>query len=159
MAQTKYLFLKGKASWVRAHQLDRFEKWSFQFHPDSQALEVIRDLQAEGLKNILKKDDDGYFIVLSRPKQKMIRGKVVGFAPPEVIDREGKPLLVPVGNGSDVTAKIEVYPFSVPGGSKGVAARWASLRVDNLVPFEKESFTEQEEKLVRNLPEQPEPLF
>ena len=72
------LVLKGDLNWVRTGDLDhKFDnettkgKWSAQLLPDAESLEIIRDLQAEGLKNVLKKNDENrYFTNFSRVFQK-----------------------------------------------------------------------------------------
>lgn len=163
MSKTEYIFVKGKTKWFRAAQPDpKYEKWSHVLWLDNESLEKIRELQARGLKNLLKKDEDGYYISLGRPTNRKINGRITGLAPPEVIMADGVTPLrnVNVGNGSDVTTKLEVYEHKTPGGGKAVAARWLSSRIDNLVEFDgKHDFTEGEAAAVKGLAEQPAPLF
>lgn len=157
MAATEYVFLTGKLSWVKTTVPDEWGKWKATIHPNNESLEKIRDLQAEGIKNVLKKDEDGYCCTFSRPTQKMIKGKVVGLAPPEVLQADGKTPLtgVLVGNGSDGVIKLEVYPHGTPGGGKAKAARLLSIKVDNLIPFEmKKDFSEGQLLAVEGLAEQ-----
>ena len=137
MASNTYLYVQGKLSWVRCDKPDEWGKWKATIHPTPASLEKIRELQAEGLKNVLKKDEDGYFIAFSRPTQKMIKGKVVGLIPPSVVDENGAPFNKPIGNGSDGILKLEVYQHSTPGGGKAKAARLESVKVTNLIPFER----------------------
>ena len=96
----------------------------------------------------------------NRQPQRLVQGKLVGQAPPMVVDKEGKPLDsdIQVGNGSDVTLKLEVYSYR---SNKGIAARWVSMQVDNLVPFDKaRDFDEVQQRAVRGLDQvQPQPLF
>lgn len=163
----KYVFVSGKCKWLKAQAPNKFGNWSHELHLDDKSLNIINDLkenkgEVEGIKNVLKKDDDGYFMTFNRPQQKMVRGKVVGFAAPELLDRDGKRLYdLLVGNGSDITTKLEYYTYNKPAGGKGSAVRWASSRVDNLVPFETQrDFTEEQKQAVRGLSEQPpQPLF
>jgi len=170
---TEYVYLKGKASWVQAHKVNEWGKWSMQLHPDTESLNIIRDLQTEGVKNVIKKDDDGYFVRLARPNEIKIKGKLVGMVPPEVFDGtkplkddEGNvvgfyPLKEYVGNGSDVIVKMEVYSHGVPGqpGKKQKAMRWLSLRVDDLVPYTKKSFDETSADMVDGFEKQSKQLF
>lgn len=160
---TEYVYIQGKLSWVKTQTPDEWGKWKCTVHPNAASLDKIRDLQAEGLKNVLKKDEDGYYVAFSRPTQKMIKGKVVGLAPPEILQADGKTPLtgVLVGNGSDGTVKLEVYSHGTPGGGKAKAARLLSIRVDNLIPFEmKRDFTRGQQEAVLGLEEvPPEPLF
>lgn len=169
-----YVFLKGKVKWFRAMTPDPWGNWKTDFYPVPESLELIRELQTaksgvNGIKNTLKKDEDGYYITFRRPQQKMMKGKVVGFTPPQVLDGSkqnedgSNPPLAEaslVGNGSDATIKLEIYVHGTPGGGKAKAARWDSARIDNLIPYEvKRDFTELEKKQIEGLASQPAPLF
>ena len=156
-----FVYVSGKGSWVRAVTPDQWDCWSATLHPDAKSLEIIRDLQAEGMKNTLKKDDDGYYTKFRRPVSKMMRGKVQAFTPPEVIDKDGKPLDgKKIGNGSDITLKLDVYEHGTPGGGKAKAARLEAVRVDNLIEFNPDSdFTPDEAGKVEGLKDQPEPVW
>lgn len=135
--KTELVDVHGKIKFCHAVSFNKYDKWSVTLYPTKDSLEVIRDLQAQGLKNVMKKDDDGYFIQFSREPTKLIRGKVVAFSAPKVIDREGKPFDGnKIGWGSDATIRLEVYTHGTPNGGKAKAARWDSVRIDNLVPFE-----------------------
>ena len=169
----EYVFLKGKTKWFRANQPDSYGNWKHQLWLDGPSLEKFRELQTtksgvQGIKNVLQKDDDGYYVTIRRPQQKLIRGKVVGFAPPEVLDGSktlpdgtNPPLRdVIVGNGSDIVTKIEVYSHPIPGGGRAKAVRWMSSRIDNLVPYEgRKDFTEDEERLVKGIEDQSPQMF
>lgn len=157
------VYVKGKVSWVKAVTPNDWDKWTVTLHPDAESLEVIRELQADGIKNRMKKDDDGYFIQFSRPTTIELRkGVKTGVTPPEVVDSNGAPLEgVAIGNGSDATVKLEVYSHPTPGGGRAKAARWAALRIDNLIPFNRDTdYPDQDRKEVsEGLREQPQPLF
>lgn len=160
---TEFVYLQGKCKWFRPHQLNDWGKWSHVIYPNAESLEKIRELQAEGVKNVIKKDDDGYFVSVGRPadiKKKTPSGmKIVGMKPPEVIGTDGSPLVgIAVGNGSDITTKCEVYSHSTPGGGKAKAMRWLSTRIDNLIPFTPDKdFDDVQIRAVKNLADQPEP--
>lgn len=157
---TENVYLSGKAKWARTQTPDKYSKWGLVLYPDAKSLEKIHKLKEEGIKNVLKKDDDGYCMTFSRPTSKMVRGKVIGMSPPEVLNKEGtRPLGELVGNGSDVTIKVETYGGKTPVGGTYKAARLASVRVDNLVPFQRDSFNEGAQKAIEGLSEQPEPIF
>lgn len=155
------IYLQGKVSWFRNKIPNQWNKWSTQVHPNPESLEIIRDLQAQGVKNQLKKDDDGYFINLSRPVTKETQsGKILSFEPVRVFNKDGSPFDGNVGNGSDATLKVEVYQHATPGGGKAKAMRWVSARIDNLVPFEADRDLDQAEvKAEAGLRNQPEQLF
>ena len=159
--KSEYIYVQGKVAWFRNKTPNQWNKYSVQIHPNPKSLEKIRDLQAEGLKNAVKKDDDGYYCNFTRPVTKeFASGKIVSFTPVEVFDKDGEVFDGLVGNGSDVTLKIEVYEHGTPGGGKAKAARWVSARIDNLVPYETDRDASEETKEARvGLPEQPEQLF
>lgn len=151
---TEFMYLRGKASWVRNQTLNEWGKWSMCLHPDEESLNKIYELKKEGLKNDVKKDDDGYYVYLSRLPTIRAKNRDIALKAPEIFDGtrpmpDGQgyaPLTALVGNGSDVVVKMEVYGFTHTG-RKGKAMRWASMRVDNLVPYipAKDLFPEQKE--------------
>lgn len=158
-----YVFIQGKVAWVKYVTPDpMYNKWSIQVHPNAEGIEVIRELQTQGIKNQFKKDEDGYYINFSRPVDRKIKGKVIGMTPPVVLNSEGTPMDgVAIGNGSDGTVKLEIYTHPTPSGGKAKAARWAGLKVDNLIPFNKDTdFPDPAMKeQAKGLDEQPEQLF
>lgn len=166
MAKTEYYYFQGKASWAKLVTPDHmFKKWSVKLHltPESYALFMKlkeKDGETEGILNEVKKDDDGYFVNLSRPTEKRYRDELRAFTPPEVIDKDGKVFQELIGDGSDITCKVECYRFKLPfKKNQGRAIRLASVRVDNLVPFTRAQYTDEQEALVKGLDEQPKQLF
>ncbi len=165
--KTKRLSVKGKCKWAHVTRLNRFEEWSLELWPTPEDLEVIRELQSRGLKNTMRKDEDGYNIRFKRSPKRDIRlrtgeVKTLIFSPPTVAMSDGSPLPsgVSIGNGSDVTVILEVYTHGTPGGGKAVAARLEGVRVDNLVPFNPDSDYDVETKAkVDELRDQPEHTF
>lgn len=157
------VYVKGKVSWVKHLTPNQWDKWSVTLHPDAASLEIIRDLQAEGVKNVIKKDEDGYFVQFSRPCTIELRkGVKSGVTPPEVVDTNGSPMDgIAIGNGSDATVKLEVYSHATPTGGRAKAARWAALRIDNLIPFNRDTDYPDEgrKEISEGLREQPQPLF
>lgn len=131
--------LKGKVSWVRMVQPNKYDKWSLTLHPDTESLNIIRDLQAEGVKNVIKKDDDNqYYLQISRPTTVELRkGVKSGVTPPIITDMDGRPMEgMAIGNGTDGTVICEVYSHPVPNSDKRAKAlRLAGLKIENLVPF------------------------
>lgn len=160
-SKTENIYIQGKVSWFRPKVPNKWNKWSVQIHPNDKGLEIIRELQAQGVKNQLKKDNDGYYTSFSRPVTKETStGKILSFTPVEVFDKDGNKFDGNVGNGSDVTLKLEVYQHATPGGGKAKAVRWVSARIDNLVPFEKErDLNDFEKEAAEGLDKQPEQLF
>lgn len=160
-SKSEHIYIQGKVSWFRPKVPNKWNKWSVQIHPNDKGLEIIRELQSQGVKNQLKKDDDGYFTTFSRPVTKeTATGKILSFVPVEVFDADGNPFDGNVGNGSDVTLKLEVYSHQTPGGGKAKAIRWVSARIDNLVPFEvSRDLNSFEKEASEGLDKQPEQLF
>lgn len=169
-APKEYIFLQGKVKWFRQNAPDQKydpPRWNHVMYPNDESLEKIRKLQSEGVKNVVKMDDDGSYLTLARPCYKDYIDKGTGgkkrmtFDAPPVLDANGIPCQnVLVGNGSDVTTKMEVYTHTKPGGGKAKAMRWESSRIDNLIPFEKTGdFLPKEELAIKNLDKQPEQLF
>lgn len=145
MANSSVEEFQGKIKYIHAAGLNKYDKWSVTFYPDPKALERIRDLQADGLKNVIKKDDDNqYFIQFSREPIKKYLDKKTGmtkemiFSPPKVKDHKGAALDGNrIGRGSDCKVLLELYWYNAPNSSKKVvAARFEGVIVDNLVPYE-----------------------
>jgi hypothetical protein len=139
---TESKYLKGKAKFAHVFDPDTmYNKWQVLLYPDEPSLKIIRELQEQGIKNKLKKDDDGYNMTFSRPtfRDNKRLGTTTPYAPPLVVDKDGTPWPrnTKIGNGSDVTIGLEVYEHAQPGtAKKAKAARLKSLRVENLVPYE-----------------------
>lgn len=162
-------FIEGMFKWVRHTKLDDWGKWKSVVYPNSESLEKIREWQAQGLKNKVSKDDDGWFTTFSRPASKLMKGKIVGFEAPKIFDgtqklADGSYKMITepiVGNGSTGIMKLELYNYTPPGSvNKAVAARWLSTRIDNLVPFDGlKDYDKEEARAVKGLTEQPQNLF
>lgn len=134
------LKLTGKLMWCRLVDLNKYGKWSLDLYPDNESLEKLRELQADGVKNVIKKDDDGYHVQISRPAQiEFQKGVVQSVTPPRIRDKDKLPLPanVRIGNGSDGEVTVEVYTHRVPNSEKRAKAmRLYAVDVFNLVPFE-----------------------
>jgi hypothetical protein len=137
------VFLKGIIKWCKHIKPDMTfppGKWSVQMYIEGLELEKVRMWQAEGIKNSVKHDNDGWYITLSRKCSLTTRdGKVRGLEPPFVFTMEGEnkiPVTTLVGNGSTGVAKCHLWRFNPEPHIKGTAVRWESLRVDNLIPYD-----------------------
>ena len=160
--KNEYIYVSGKTSWTKLVIPDqKYDKWGLRLHPDADSLEKIRELQSRGLKNTVRKDDDGWYTNFSRPTKKVYKGIVKLFEPPLVINKDGEPIAdASIGNGSDVTIKLEVYEHSTPGGGTAVAARLDTVRIDNLIPYEpKRDLPEPQQEQYEGMADQPERLF
>jgi hypothetical protein len=136
----EYIKLKGKFKWAKLvnpeppFEDEKFGRWSIILYPDAEAIEMVRDLQEEGLKNVLKKDPDedgAYYVKFSRPTGRERDGKVTDMSPPKVTGTEGS-----IGNGSEGEVTLEVYSHRVPKSTKKAkAARLFGVHVTKLVTF------------------------
>lgn len=168
MAGTKQVYLNGKISWFHYKALNKYGKYSCRIHPTEESLKVIRELRANGLKNVEGKDEDGYHYNFHCEPQKLMLGKMVLFT---VTALDGKkPITMPdgtkgyepitenIGNGSDGVMKLDVFYYKGP--PKGCGARLRSVRIDNLVPYEpNRDLTPEDKDAGQGLGEQPEQLF
>lgn len=168
-----WVYLKGKFKWCRPNKPDPWGNWKTDFYPTSEDMEKFRELKkthpttgALGIRNVIKKDDDGEFITVRRPLEKEYGGVMKGFVPPMMLDGTKKmddgnymplPIGTLIGNGSDGVLKIEVYSYRDPTSKgKARAIRWAGGRIDNLVPFEgKKDYSPDEEKQAEGFDKQP----
>lgn len=157
MADTKTIDVRGKIKYIHAVNFNKFGDWAITIYPDVPSLEVIRDYQAKGWKNVMKKDDDGYFIQFKRAPTKMMRGKIVAFTAPKILDSEGQPMDgTKIGWGSDAVVRLEVYQHNTPSGGKAFANRWDSAKIMNLVEFsvDKTDWPEKEKENIKSLAEE-----
>lgn len=135
---SEFIYLKGKVSWVRYITPDpTYNKWSVTLHPDEESLSTLQKLTMDrGLKNQFKKDEDGYYMNFSRPAERRIKGRTIAMTPPKVVDKDNAPIEgVAIGNGSDGIVKLELYQHPTPSGGRAWAARFDSLKIENLIPY------------------------
>lgn len=163
------VFLKGIIKWCKHLRPDMtFDpgKWSVDMYIEGLELEKVREWQAEGIKNKVKKDNDGWFITLSRKCSfKSKGGKIVGLEPPFVFRLEGEqkvPIVTLVGNGSVGVAKCALWSFNPSPLISGKALRWEALRVDEFKEYTvKDDWNTEkdpDQRQIRGIDEQ-EPLF
>ena len=155
-----YMYLSGKSKWARLTQPNKWGKWAVDLYMDQENIAKVKALKAKGLMNKIKMDDDGEFCTLSRPTHKeFIPGTKEAMSPVAILGKDGNPVGdVPIGNGSDLTCKMVVYPFG-PKGDRKVAMRLEAVRIDNLIKFGSKDFTAEESKTISGMAEQPEPMF
>lgn len=156
MAKKDYFYFKGKCFPYGKLNYPDLEftpqNWNTgKFYLDTESYNLFMKLKeptelSEGLQNNVNKDEDGYYVYLRRRTQKPWGAQ----PPPEIIDPAGQPLRnVIIGNGSDITCKVERYHYKAKFGKRsGYAIDLVSVRVDNLVPFDKDNFSDAEKKQV-----------
>lgn len=124
---------KGKVTWAQVINPNKFGNWSLNLYPDPDSLERLRELM---LKNTWKKDDDGYYLQLSRQTViEFAKGVETTVTPPKLFDRDGSTLSERIGDGSDVEITCELRKYKIPNSDRfGNAIRLYSVTVENLVP-------------------------
>lgn len=154
------VYVQGKAKWFKADRVNKFGKWSHDLYLDAESYNTMKAIKAlvGAPKNIIRKDDDGYVMTFSRdPSNKWSKDA------PRVFQADGTTPLIgtPVGNGSDITTKLEHYWWANKTGfGYSSALRWVSSKVDNLVAYEPDKdFDDETRRAAKGLNEQPEQLF
>jgi hypothetical protein len=141
------IVLTGKIMWAKGLYVpQRFEDgplmYTFPFYPDDGSLAIFEEMKKKyKLRNNIRSDDKGKFMVLRRPHDaREYEGKVIfeGGAP-KVLNADGSPFDpdVIIGNGSKVSVLLEVYGTERTGGS-----RVEKVKVLELVPYEGPANTE-----------------
>ena len=169
---TKDVYLTGKCKWAKlVHPDAKFgdPKWSIVLYPDAESYDKVMEMKKMpgGIKNVVKKDDDGYYVTFSRPTQKNYRGQIKAFTAPVVLDgskklEDGSYALLqePIGNNSDVTVKVSYYGYQNPLKQTEHAARLETVRVDTLIPYTpKKDFTDDQKKQMFGMENHAAPLF
>jgi hypothetical protein len=138
--------LKGEIIWADVYELNDWGKWSVGFYPDFSSLEKVRELQSDGLKNKVKKNEETnrWFVAFSKPpKIQKKDGTEILLAAPLLwdgrdppVDGKYPPLRENIGRGSEGEIRLQVYQHGTPGGGKAKAARLEEVVVTKLVPYE-----------------------
>lgn len=127
---TETYFFNGKCKWAKVYKPDtKYEpQYNIQLYLDKENEGILKE---SGLGLKVKEDEDGRYVGFRR--------KVAGpewrpdMGPPKVIDAGGGDFSDLIGNGSDVTLKVEVFDTPRTGG-KG--HRLETVRVDKHVKYE-----------------------
>jgi hypothetical protein len=156
MSSTEYEYLSGTVKYFYHEKLTQWGKWSHVLYLDSESLQTALDLKKRGMKNEINKDDeDGYFINLHRPSEYKFKNKTQEMTPPIVLDTDGvTPFKGMVGNGTEVTDKVAIYPTK-----SGIGVRWESSRIDSLVPFDISRDYQKTDAKQASMKDAPKPRF
>lgn len=126
------IFLSGIAKWAKFYKPDeKYNNYKVDLALDPQSLETFKKTN---LMLTLKDTEEGPTITLRRPISKLIKGELVNFGPPEVIDSNNDDVdleKVSIGNGSKITCRVVVYDTM-----KGKGHRLEKVRIDELVSYE-----------------------
>lgn len=127
---TKTFYFSGTCKWAKLNKPDtKYNNFGIDLYLDEKSWDAFKKSELQ-LK--VKKDDDGSFVSFKRPVSKLIKGELVDFGKPEMLDAGGQPMdnEILVGNGSEVTCKVVVYD-----SAKGKGHRLEAVRVDNLIEY------------------------
>jgi hypothetical protein len=138
--------LHGKLDWIKCdpdspEEYQGKKSWSVTLHPTKESLELVRDMQADGIKNVVKKGNEpgDYIVKFSRKCEKTNKaGKVIKtFTPPKVYMPDGslydhKKYL---GNDCEGSIKIDFYQHKTLGGGTSHAAMLESVHLTKVVYY------------------------
>lgn len=133
---TIYEYFTGTAKWAMLKKTDKAfgnERWKINVYLDGESMEKYHN---SGIQSKVRVDEDGEYVVFKREVEKVFNTKegkrIETFKAPAVLDADGATRLDKlVGNGSEVTCKVEIYDTP-----KGKGSRLVGVRVDRLVPYE-----------------------
>jgi hypothetical protein len=152
------VILQGKCKWAHVRKPGKFGDWTIDLYPNEESLTKVKTLIEEGIKNQLKKDDDGYYIRFKRPLTIQLKnGQRSPLEPPQVLNKDRTICTDNIGNGSDVTILLETYGGKAPmGAGTYKAARLKGVKVETLVPYTVDSIDgEYDGKKARSLADAP----
>jgi len=145
---TTYYFT-GDCKWAKVYKPDdKYKKYGIDVELDEVQQKEYDSLRMKG------KAREGYVSFSSYPDKK----KGGPAHKPEVVDAEGKPFEEMIGNGSNVTIKIETYPYDNEYG-KGNGHRLLAVKVNKHVKYEKEEGTKVAAATNDPSPSRPKILF
>lgn len=134
---TKNYYFTGIAKWAKLKSVDeKYGKFQLPLYLDEPSWELFHESK---LQLRPKKDADGEYVKFSCAPSSVLGNRTITFGPIETVklvgqDELGNDLFEPVeqlvGNGSAVTAKVEVYDTR-----NGKGHRLRKVLVRNLVPY------------------------
>lgn len=159
---TDVVRMTGNVYWAKVYEPDTAygsTKYVINFYPENDA--EWKKFKDSGIQKEVKEDENGKFVRLQRDAFKMIKGAIVNFTGPVVLDaggdvivdyvskasgkriysydnnrkddvqRRGKPILI--GNGSKVEVSVAVYDTF-----KGKGSRLETVKVLDLIEYKSE---------------------
>lgn len=132
MANMMYYF-KGMINWAKVQKPDdKYNVYTLDLYLDEPSLEMFKD---SGLQLTLRDGDDGKYIKLRRPVEKVFSDEVIDNGKPEVLvknsDGEWESFGGLVGNGSTGVCKVRVYD-----SKRGKGHELVTVAIEELVPYE-----------------------
>ena len=129
---TKEYYLSGMAKWAKVYpenRDERFDRWTLDLFLDDKSWGKLAD---SGLQLKEREEEDGRYVKISRScTRKDKDGAEVAVDPPSVLNAEGEAITDLIGNGSEVTCKVQIYDTRM-----GKGHRLEAVRVDNLIEYE-----------------------
>lgn len=123
------MYLQGKSYWARVHKPDeKFNRFTLDFYPNEASWKAYK---SSGLQLKERESEHGTYIKLGVPAARMTKKGDVIKATVAVLDSDDKPMTKNIGNGSDVTVKIDIFDTE-----KGPGHRLLAVRADKLVEYE-----------------------
>ena len=122
-------YFSGTARWAKVHKPDdKYKNYTLDLYMDDASKKAY---MKSGLQLKDRVDEDGeHYVTLRMPSVRMVKGKPEE-GKPDVLDKDGNPTKALIGNGSEVTCKVEIYEWD-----GRVGHRLQAVRADKLVEFE-----------------------
>lgn len=134
--------LEGRLEWIKCHpdfpeEYKGKHSWSVTLHPTKDSLEIIRDMQADGIKNIVKKGNEpgDYFVKFSQKTAKINKaGKTTEtYTAPKVFNPDGSVFDQKKMLGScEGYIEVDFYEHPIQGGDKSHAASLVSVHLSKV---------------------------
>lgn len=142
MSKTEYFYLSGKAKWAKLKTPDpEYQNYTIDLYMEP---EVVEQFKAMKTALSLRVDEEGTYVRFRRSEGEVPwtvkEGESNMFGPPKLllttgVDDRGVPSVEPfegsIGNGSDVTLKVQVRELK----NKRKATRLEAVRIDKLVEY------------------------
>lgn len=126
---TEIHYFTGKAKWAKVHEPDeKYNNYQICLYMDEDSRARY---DKSGLRLKDREDEDGEYIQFRRNHEGYYKGEEAHvFGPPTVLNEDGETITDLVGNGSDVTVKVEIYDTKMGRGH-----RMEAVRVNELVEY------------------------
>lgn len=125
---TQFYYFTGITKWPKLKTVDeKFGKYQLPLWLNEASWKLFHESK---LQLHPKKDADGEYVKFSCAPETKVGNRTLTFGPVETVDENDVPITEHVGNGSTVTAKVEVYDTR-----NGKGHRLRKVTVHNLVPY------------------------
>ena len=136
----KYYFT-GKVKWAKVSgtpenevfeykgkKISKPAAWSLNLYMDEKSTQAFNK---SGSQLKVREDDDGEFVEFRRPLMgKDKEGNDIKRDPPRILNSDGEVIETLIGNGSEVTVSVEIFPTRM-----GNSTRLEAIRIENLVEY------------------------